>query len=155
MSHQPVSVAIAILYRHGQFLMQLRDHIPGILYPGHWGLFGGHIEAGETPEIAVKRELLEEIGYIPPVVTKFGCYSDIAATAILADPQAIRHVFHAALTVEVDQLVLNEGWDLGLLTPEQIIQGECYSSKAGTTQPLGTPHQKILLDFINQTSLYL
>lgn len=143
MNHQPVHVAIAILYCHDQFLMQLRDNIPGILYPGHWGLFGGHIEAGETPEIAVKRELLEEIGYTPSTVTKFGCY---------ADAQAIRHVFHAPLTVELDQLVLNEGWDLGLLTPEQIAQGECYSQIAGTPQPLGTPHQKILLDFINQNN---
>lgn len=146
MSHQPVNVAIAILYRHGQFLMQLRDNIPGILYPGHWGLFGGHIEAGETPEIAVQRELLEEISYAPPQLTKFACYSDA---------QAIRHVFHASLTIEPDQLILGEGWDFGLLTPDQILQGECFSQKAGNIQPLGTPHQKILLDFMNQTNLYL
>jgi len=24
----------------------------GIVYPGHWGLFGGHLEANETPEQA-------------------------------------------------------------------------------------------------------
>lgn len=35
----PVQVAIAILYRPGQFLLQLRDDIPGILYPAHWGFF--------------------------------------------------------------------------------------------------------------------
>lgn len=141
MTQQPVSVAIAILYHHDQFLMQLRDNIPGILYPGHWGLFGGHIETGETPEVALKRELLEEITYTPPAVEKFGCYRD---------ERAIRYVYHAPLTVALDQLVLNEGWDLELLTPEQIQQGECYSHKAGEIRPLGSPHQKILLDFINQ-----
>jgi hypothetical protein len=33
---EPVEVAIAILYSSDRFLMQLRDNIPGIFYPGHW-----------------------------------------------------------------------------------------------------------------------
>ncbi len=32
-------------------------------YPGYWGCFGGHIEDGETPEEALKRELVEELEY--------------------------------------------------------------------------------------------
>ncbi len=139
MDNQPVEVAIAILHRQGQFLMQLRDNIPGIIYPGHWAFFGGHIDPGETPEAAVKRELLEEIGHTPPGLSKFRCYSD---------SQVLRHVFHAPLTVEVNQLVLGEGWDMGLLTPEHIRAGSCYSEKAGQVRPLGRPHQQILLDFL-------
>lgn len=142
--NEQIGVAIAILYRQNQFLMQLRDNIPGILYPGHWGLFGGHIEPGELPDAAVIRELQEEINYTPSTISKFDCYSD---------PRVIRHVYHAPLTVDLDRLVLQEGWDLGLLTPEQILQGECYSKKAQAIKPLGTPHQKILLDFI-QLKLY-
>lgn len=76
MSDQYIHVAIAILYQQNKFLLQLRDDIPGIIYPGHWGLFGGHLEPGETPDIAVKRELLEEISYIPPTLSKFDCYTD-------------------------------------------------------------------------------
>jgi len=38
-----------------------------------------------------------------------------------ADSQVIRH-YHAPLTVELNQLVLAEGWDMGLLTPDQIPQ---------------------------------
>ncbi|MUL37391.1 NUDIX hydrolase [Gloeocapsopsis dulcis] len=139
MNDQKIHVAIAILYCQNQFLMQLRDNIPGILYPGHWGLFGGHIERGEVPEVAVIRELQEEISYTPPVILNFGCYND---------SKVVRHVYHAPLTVELDRLVLNEGWDMGLLTPQQILHGECYSAKAGEYKPLGTPHQKILLDFL-------
>lgn len=141
MNSQPVEVAIAILYSSGQFLMQLRDNIPGILYPGYWGLFGGHIDPGETPEAALLRELGEEITYTPPWISKFGCYSD---------SKVFRHVFQAPLTVELNQLVLNEGWDMGLLTPEQIRTGSCYSQKADQVRPLGRPHQQILLDFIDK-----
>lgn len=141
MNIERVHVAIAILYQQGQFLMQLRDDIPGIVYPGHWGLFGGHIEPGETPAVAVERELLEEIGYTPPALSEFGCYSD---------SRVVRHVYHAPLTVELNQLVLNEGWDMGLLPPGQIRQGSSYSAKANQVRPLVLPAQQILLDFISK-----
>lgn len=142
MSKQYIHVAIAILYQQNKFLLQLRDDIPGIIYPGHWGLFGGHIEPGETPDIAVKRELLEEIGYSPPILSKFDCYPA---------PKVVRHVYHAPLTVELNALVLSEGWDMDLLTPEQIKQGKCYSQKADQVRPLTPPTQRILLDFINSS----
>ena len=141
MSNQAVEVAIAILYRHNKFLFQLRDNIPKIVYPGHWGLFGGHLDPGETAKVAIERELLEEIGYPLPSISKFGCYHDA---------RVIRHVYHAPLTVELNQLVLSEGWDMDLLTPEQITQGNCYSAKADQVLPLVPAAQRILLDFISK-----
>ena len=47
-----VEVALAMLHRDDRWLMQLRDEIPGIIAPGCWGLFGGHLDPGETPEQA-------------------------------------------------------------------------------------------------------
>jgi 8-oxo-dGTP diphosphatase len=135
-----IQVAIAILHCENKFLMQLRDNIPNIVYPGYWGLFGGHLEPGETPEIAVQREVLEEIGYQLPIVSKFGNYDD---------EKVIRHVYHAPLTVEPDQLVLMEGWDFGLVTPEEIAQGERFSDRANQIRPLTATTQRILLDFID------
>jgi 8-oxo-dGTP diphosphatase len=135
----PIEVAIAILPADGKFLMQLRDNIPTILYPGLWGLFGGHIEVGETPEIAVKREIMEEIGYQIMEPQKFGCYSD---------NRVVRHVFYAPLTVDIGKLVLGEGWDFGLLTPEQIAAGAAYSPIAKEERPIGPVHQQIVTDFI-------
>lgn len=140
MNGQQAEVAIAILYTKDRFLMQLRDNIPSIIYPGCWGFFGGHIDPGETPEQAVNRELLEEISYMPPIISPFRCYSN---------SDVIRHVFQAPLTVELHQLILGEGWDMGLLTPEEIKAGECYSQKADQMRPLGRPHQQILLDFLD------
>lgn len=140
------AVAIAILYQGDRFLMQLRDNIPGIFYPGHWALFGGHLEPGESPDVAMRRELLEEIGYAPPTLTPFGLYED---------PQVIRHVYASKLDIDGSQLVLNEGWDMGWLTATDIRQGHCYSPQANQVRPLGQPHQRILLDFMEQpTSLF-
>ena len=135
-----IHVAIAILCQDGKFLCQLRDDVPNIRYPGNWALFGGHIEPGEIPEVAVLRELKEEISYAPASVSLFCC--DV-------EGDVVRHVFHSQLSVDVKDLVLLEGWDLKLLTPEDIRAGICYSEKSGDVRSLGLPHQRILLNFID------
>jgi 8-oxo-dGTP pyrophosphatase MutT (NUDIX family) len=59
---KPANAAAAIIVVDStQYLMQLRDQMPNIFYPGHWGLFGGAIEHGEDPEAALRRELMEEL----------------------------------------------------------------------------------------------
>jgi 8-oxo-dGTP diphosphatase len=141
MTQFPISVAIAILDREGKFLLQLRDDIPGILYRGHWGLFGGHLELGETPTQGLIRELLEEINYPIVAPREFRCYNSV---------EVIRHVFYAPLTVTIDKLILKEGADLGLFSPEDIRSGYCYSSKLAQSRPIGLPHQQILLDFLQK-----
>ena len=56
------SVAAFIVLEDGRYLMQERDQKAGIFYPGHWGLFGGAMNPGEEPEVALRRELDEELG---------------------------------------------------------------------------------------------
>lgn len=135
-----IHVAVAILYRDGKFLCQLRDDVPNIRYPGHWALFGGHMEPGETPEVALLRELVEEISWVPATISFFGC--DVEA-------DVVRHVFHSQLSADVKDLVLHEGWDMQLLTAQDIRAGKCYSQKSGDVRPFGIPHQRILLSFID------
>jgi 8-oxo-dGTP diphosphatase len=56
-------VSVLILYDgHGRILLQHRT-ADAPSFPDYWGLFGGGIEDGETPEQAVKREILEELAY--------------------------------------------------------------------------------------------
>ncbi|MGD1903239.1 MAG: NUDIX domain-containing protein [Geitlerinemataceae cyanobacterium] len=135
-----VPVALAILHRDDRFLMQLRDDKPGILYPGVWGFFGGHMEPGETPEVAVVRELEEELGYTAPKLEMFDCHIDGGVK---------RHMFWGPLTVEPEALDQTEGWDLGLVTEEEARKGQAFSVAAGKVCKMGAPHQKILLGFID------
>ena len=53
--------AAVILYTPDQVLLQKRDHNPP-RFPGRWAIFGGGIQAGETPEASACREMREELG---------------------------------------------------------------------------------------------
>ena len=138
-----ISVAMAIIHHEGKYLMQLRDDIPGILYPGVWGLFGGHLDPGEDPETGLKRELTEEINYHVEELTEFRCYGD---------SEVIRYMYSCPLLVPIKQLQLNEGWDLGLLTQTEIQSGYAYSDKAKQKRALGDIHRQIMLDFISSVA---
>lgn len=57
----PVEVAVGVLIdREGQFLLTSRPQ--GKVYEGYWEFPGGKLEAGETVEQALRRELQEELG---------------------------------------------------------------------------------------------
>ncbi len=60
MSHAIVRVAVALLVRDGLVLMGERR--TDKVYPLHWEFPGGKIEAGETAQDALQRELREELG---------------------------------------------------------------------------------------------
>jgi len=55
----------AIIFENdlGELLLYLRDNKPGIPFPLHWDLIGGHVEEGETPEEALVREVKEELDF--------------------------------------------------------------------------------------------
>lgn len=68
---KPGNAVGAIITVQEQYLLQLRDNVRGIFFPGHWGCFGGGIEPGEKPEEALRRELKEELDLaIDPVEAK-------------------------------------------------------------------------------------
>ena len=122
-----VEVALAMLQRDGRWLMQLRDEIPTIVAPGGWGLFGGHLDPGETPEQALRRELLEEISWQPPAMELVMVHHIHRRTA---------HVFLSELSVPLEQLQLLEGQDMALVSAEVLLVGAIWSTKLGSHRPL-------------------
>ncbi|WP_415399905.1 NUDIX hydrolase [Synechococcus sp. W4D4] len=123
----PVEVALAVLEKDGCWLLQLRDDLAGIVAPGCWGLFGGHLDPGESPEQALRRELWEEIrlevGSVEPWY-------------VSRSPSKIRHIFRAPLQIPLCRLDLMEGQDLALFPPELLESGQGFSSKLQTSRPL-------------------
>ena len=120
-------VAIAFDHRDGRWLLQLRDDIEGILYPGQWALFGGHLDPGETPEVALRRELEEEINWAG---------SDLAPWFELRDEQRIRHFFRGPLAVPFGSLTLLEGQDMVLAELDELLTGSIWSPKCQEKRPL-------------------
>jgi len=61
----------ALLVRDGTVLLGRRADNREWL-SGAWDMFGGHIEPGESPEAALRRELLEELGIVPLQLRELG-----------------------------------------------------------------------------------
>ena len=108
-----LEVSKAIIYQHNDYLLQLRDHTPGIVYAGYWSFFGGAIEAGETPWHALQRELSEELEWQPD--TGVFLYDWINPK----HPCRI-HFFMGPFTDERSALVLHEGQDLGWFNLDEV-----------------------------------
>ena len=129
-------VALAMLQQQGSWLLQLRDDISGIVAPGCWGLFGGQLEPGESPEQGLRRELIEEIGWCPLTLNPWFQHQT---------PQRLLHAFHGDLDVPLSELTLLEGQDLTLARPEEIHQGAVWSPRLRECRPLAPSLQLISL----------
>lgn len=104
----------------GRYLMQLRDAIDGIWFPGHWGLFGGAVDDGEAPLAAIHRELAEELGLTGRTVTYFS-----QVIFDLGDPEAgfrRRYFYEVPIAeAEVAGLRLREGQAMRLFRAEELL----------------------------------
>lgn len=56
-----IQIATAVLVRDGLVLAAHRNSLRHA-YPDCWAFVGGHVEPGEEPQQAVRRECLEEVG---------------------------------------------------------------------------------------------
>jgi 8-oxo-dGTP pyrophosphatase MutT (NUDIX family) len=109
------AVAALLVLDDGRYIMQLRDDIPGIWYPGHWGLFGGAVDEGEEEVAALRRELREELEFELKEARLFA--------TINYDLQPIgldcyfRRYYEVPITItEWKRVVLHEGSDVRALT---------------------------------------
>ena len=109
-------IAQALLFdRHGRLLIYLRDDKPNIPFPNHWDLIGGHVEADETPEQALVREVKEEIGVDLGDWQFFRRYECLAGDVY----PNIKFIYYAALDTVPNELNLYEGQRLLSIEADQ------------------------------------
>jgi len=112
--------AALITVDDANYLMQLRDQKPGIFYPGHWGLFGGAIEAEESPERSLQRELEEELGLTAGRVRYFTEFN--FDFSFCGHGRLIRRFFEVPVERwTLDHLTLREGAKMKLFTAREIL----------------------------------
>ena len=104
-------VAAILVDETGRYLLQRRDDFVGLPMAGHWGCFGGAIEPGETPEQAMRRELVEELAWNAREMYPLA----VAAFAVWPGTPVLRkHFFVVPFRAEeAAAMVLGEGAALG------------------------------------------
>lgn len=101
---------------NGEFLLYLRDGKPGIPFPYHWDLIGGHVEEGETPEEALIREVKEEIDFDLKDYSFFKEYLCLEGDAY----PNIKYIYSGRIDLPIEEIPLMEGERLQFFTREEI-----------------------------------
>lgn len=118
---RPADAAAALItVGEGNYLMQLRDQKPGIFYPGHWGLFGGAVDPGESAEHTLRRELKEELGLQVQTIRYFTEFTFDFSFGGLG--RFARKFFEVRVdNAVIEQLVLGEGAAMQVFTAREIL----------------------------------
>jgi 8-oxo-dGTP diphosphatase len=107
MPNREVAAAI-VTDTAGRLLLQQRDNVPGILYPGMVTLFGGHREGNETFLECAVRELHEELSYfIPP--DRFEPLWSYDGPDWTNPARSLRAEYFVVRAIPIDQIKVTEG----------------------------------------------
>jgi 8-oxo-dGTP diphosphatase len=88
-----------------EILLYLRDDKPGIPFPMHWDLIGGHVEEGETPEEALVREVKEELDIDLKEFRFFRKYECLEGDAY----PNIKFIYTGKINIPIENITLLEG----------------------------------------------
>lgn len=135
MSIKRQGASVIVVNSDRQVLLYLRDDKAGIRYPNCWDLLGGNVEAGESAEECIKRELREEIELDLGTPQLFNTYD-------MGD--RIEHTFWVELELEIERTPLHEGQRLQWFSEREVSQLP--------DEKVGFGFKPILLDFFRQKS---
>jgi 8-oxo-dGTP diphosphatase len=130
--------AIILENDKGEFLLALRDNKPGIPFPDHWDLIGGHVEEGETPEEALVREVKEELDIDLKEYTFFKKYECLTGDAY----ENIKYIYKSKINIPIGEVTLLEG-----------VRPQYFSKEEIPDVKFANIIKSIVLDYINYCDL--
>ena len=108
---EPPGADIILLNSQHQVLLVLRDNKPSIPFPNTWALLGGYLEENEPPEVAIRRELLEEMELELGEVKFFKSY---------VWEECDEPIFWTRIDLDICNTKLHEGQKLAYFSREEI-----------------------------------
>ena len=100
-----------------KILLFHRDNIPSIPFPDCWHLVGGGIEEGESPEQAIRREMSEEVSYVPEKIDYLAKIKGTLGEDV--------YLFVCFIKKEEEKLFVHnpgEGQEIGFFTIEEALK---------------------------------
>jgi 8-oxo-dGTP diphosphatase len=126
---KPAGAGIILLNSKDQIFLILRDDVPTIPYPNTWDLPGGHLEEGETPEQAIRREMKEELELDLGEFILFKEYHHEAFD---------EYVFLKRIDLDPATIPLHEGQRIAYFSQDEVFQ-----------LPLAYSYRSVLKDFFD------
>ena len=108
----------AIIESNGRILLQQRDLITEIPYPGYWSLFGGHADVDESPIETLLRELKDELGRDFDV----GDFKYVGNFKRVEQPVGRIHIFHHEGDYGCSDFNLREGKSMAFVNPKYLLR---------------------------------
>lgn len=111
-----LGAGIILLNSNNEVLLLLRDNKVDISFPNMWDIPGGKVEEGESPEQALRREMLEEMS-----IHNLG---EIKLFKIIASENITDNIFWKRINLNLREIELNEGQVLGYFDLKKIQETE-------------------------------
>ncbi len=107
-----IGAGIILLNSNNEVLLLLRDNKIDIPFPNLWDIPGGKVEDGESPEQAVRREMMEEMS-----IKNLG---QINLFKILTSENITDNIFWKILNLNLEEIDLKEGQRIEYFNLERI-----------------------------------
>jgi len=106
-----ISIVMQNMKEH--YLLQLRESVTGVAFPGYWGFFGGAVEEDESFTDAAIRELDEELEF---KIRK----EDLKFLFEINSSSGSGRIFLLKMDFKTSKLALNEGADMKLFSYDEM-----------------------------------